>query len=239
MLVRTLIACLLLTAGTARAGDFATLETLGFSPEGNVFAFEQHGIQDGSGFPYSEIFFVDLDRDDFVAGSPIRIRLDDESADLADARQAAASQAAKLLEEHGPFKPGLVVAANLPTHLNTTPDLIRFLPRAVEPTPDTPIVLKLETFPLETQEHCTAFGHEISGFRLIQELDGENRVLFEDETIPDSRRCPYDYTLAQVQVHGTMPGEWRAVVLIGVRSVGFEGPDMRYIALPVPLPDES
>ncbi|MBZ9963064.1 DUF2259 domain-containing protein [Mesorhizobium sp. B292B1B] len=35
----------------ARAGDVAELEILGFTKDGGVFAFEEYGVQDGSGFP--------------------------------------------------------------------------------------------------------------------------------------------------------------------------------------------
>ncbi|MBN9059609.1 MAG: DUF2259 domain-containing protein, partial [Rhizobiales bacterium] len=43
----------------AMAGDFAERSILGFSPDGGRFAFEEFGIQDGSGFPYSNIFVLD------------------------------------------------------------------------------------------------------------------------------------------------------------------------------------
>src|SRR5690606_36811639 len=41
----------------AFAGDTASLDVLGYSPDGKVFAFEEYGIADGSGFPYSNIYF--------------------------------------------------------------------------------------------------------------------------------------------------------------------------------------
>ena len=40
----------------ASAGDTATPQVLGFSADGKVFAFEEYGIQDGSGFPYANRF---------------------------------------------------------------------------------------------------------------------------------------------------------------------------------------
>jgi predicted secreted protein len=46
-----------------------------------VFAFEEYGVQDGSGFPYANRFYIDVDTDSFiVADSPIRVRIDDEDA---------------------------------------------------------------------------------------------------------------------------------------------------------------
>ena len=55
----------------ARAADNAERAVVGFSPDGRYFAFEQYGVQDGSGFPYSEIFVIDLNANKWVKGSPV------------------------------------------------------------------------------------------------------------------------------------------------------------------------
>ena len=76
--MRSVIAALsLFAAGPAAAGDAAELGILGFSADGGVFAFEEYGIQDGSGFPYSSIFIIDTAKDAFIPGTPIRVRIDD------------------------------------------------------------------------------------------------------------------------------------------------------------------
>ena len=49
----------LLAIGPVNAGDSAERRAMGFSVDGRYFAFEQFGIQDGSGFPYADIFIVD------------------------------------------------------------------------------------------------------------------------------------------------------------------------------------
>ena len=69
----TLLAALF--SGSAIAGDSAQFDAIGYSPDGRYFAFEQFGIQDGSGFAYSEIFIIDLQTDSFVAGAPFRERI--------------------------------------------------------------------------------------------------------------------------------------------------------------------
>ena len=71
------LAALTWTGCTAQAGDFATLNPLGFSADGRVFAFEQYGVRDGAGLPYAEMFFLDLDADAFLKPSPIRVLLED------------------------------------------------------------------------------------------------------------------------------------------------------------------
>jgi predicted secreted protein len=83
--VLTLLLFLALSNTIARAGDAATRDIIGFSPDGRYFAFEQHGIQDGSGFPYAEIFVIDAAEDRWVPGTPIRKRADDEKAKAGNA----------------------------------------------------------------------------------------------------------------------------------------------------------
>ena len=94
--------------GSASAGDFAELNILGFSADGAVFAFEQYGVQDGSGFPYAERFYIDTGDDSFVSGTPIRVRIDDENASVDDARAQArtAGQA--------------IIASPIPTNCQTS-----------------------------------------------------------------------------------------------------------------------
>ena len=59
-----------LSNSIAWAGDYASRHVIGFSADGRYFAFEQYGAQDGSGFPYAEIFIIDTQADSWVAGSP-------------------------------------------------------------------------------------------------------------------------------------------------------------------------
>ena len=50
----------LFSAAPALAGDAAQFDPIGFSEDGRYFAYEEYGIQDGSGFPYATIYLVDL-----------------------------------------------------------------------------------------------------------------------------------------------------------------------------------
>ena len=67
---------------TAFAGDFADRELLGFSRDGAYFAFEEFGVLDGSGIPYSNIYVVEVDKDAWIDGTPIRLKGAEEGADL-------------------------------------------------------------------------------------------------------------------------------------------------------------
>ena len=54
----------LLAAAPALAADGAQSRALGYSADGKYFAFEQFGVQDGSGFPYWDVFVLDLAAND-------------------------------------------------------------------------------------------------------------------------------------------------------------------------------
>ena len=110
-LVASLAGLALLTA-PAFAGDAAQFQPLGFSEDGRYFAFEEYGIQDGSGFPYANITILDTAADKWAAGSPFRIRLEDDTAALTDARDAARTQAEPHLEALALTAPVLTVALN-------------------------------------------------------------------------------------------------------------------------------
>ena len=72
--------CLLATP--AFAGDRALVDIIGYSQDADYFAFEEFGIQDGSGFAYSNVYVVNLETDSWALGTPIRVRADDEITSL-------------------------------------------------------------------------------------------------------------------------------------------------------------
>jgi hypothetical protein len=82
----------------ALAGDRALIDYVGFSPDFRYFAFEEFGIQDGSGFAYSNLYVVDLDTDSWVVGTPVRRQADSEETSLVDVRAAVADKASSHIE---------------------------------------------------------------------------------------------------------------------------------------------
>jgi predicted secreted protein len=240
--MRTILAVALFAALTAPAlaGDTAEREILGFSPDGNYFAFEEFGVQDGSGFPYSNIFFIETATDSWLADTPIRVRTDDESALLADTRFEAREQAQPILAQYAIGSPSNLVASNPPTELSADPHLVRFLPRVVFPPVDQEWTVTIEETQLPAR-NCPDF-ETYRGFRLtLTGADGQARILNDDTSIPDSRACPLGYAVADVvtfypegsDVGAPPPGAPRPVlaILISVISVGFEGPNRRFLAV--------
>lgn len=226
-----------LLASTAQAGDTAQLQLLGFSRDGDYFAFEQHGIQDGSGFPYSEIFVVDVIGDSWVSPSPFRLRKDTE-AGLGHAADTALTQtrsenrlaAQPLLREKAIAGKGETVGFNPRTELTSDPHKMIVAARDSFRLGDDPVDLTLSEYALPDEE-CQGYGADTKGFRLTLVHKGVTRILNQDNSIPKSRKCPLGYRIERFVTH--FPDEAPPVfaVLIQMDSLGFEGPDRRYLAI--------
>lgn len=232
-----ILAGLALAAATftspALAGDAAELSILGFSPDGAIFAFEEYGIQDGSGFPYANRFYIDTATDSFINGTPIRVRIDDESASVKAARANASEQGQAVISDDV-LQPGFTAGFNAVTELSADPYRLAVNPRPVFPPIDAPLEFRLEEIALEQPDNCFDLGEAV-GFRLVQvglKPGEETRIIHEDSSIPESRRCPLGYRLGAVQTFYPQGGSPVYAVLISVSSLGFEGPDHRWIAIP-------
>lgn len=231
------LAVMAMTIATApaRAGDAAELSILGFTADGSVFAFEEYGVQDGSGFPYANRFYIETATDSFVAGTPIRVRIDDESASIEDARDEARSQGQAIaadaeLARHRGFTAG----SNAITELSADPYRLAVNPRPVMPAIDDPLEFRLEEITLDQPANCHDLGQAV-GFRLVRvgtDVGEAAQLVHEDASIPSSRNCPLGYRLGAVQTFFPEAGPPVYAVLIAVRSVGFEGPNHRWIAVP-------
>lgn len=232
--IRLSLTALAMTTAGAFAGDTATPQVLGFSADGTVFAFEEYGVQDGSGFPYANRFYIDTTNDSYLAGTPIRVRIDDEGADTAAARAKAREAGENIVPEAVlQAHPGFTAGWNAVTEVSADPWRMVVYPRPVFPAIDTTVEFRLEEFPLPPPAGCEGMG-DTAGFRLVR-IDpapgGRTDLIHEDSSVPASRRCPQGYTIGGVQTYYPDGGEPVFAVMIAVRSVGFEGPDHRWIAV--------
>ncbi|WP_448116942.1 DUF2259 domain-containing protein [Mesorhizobium amorphae] len=229
----SLAGALWLTASTAWAGDVAQLQVLGFSKGGGVFAFEEYGVQDGSGFPYANRYYIDTATDTFVKGTPVRVRIDDESATLQAARNKAREQGEAIVKQAElDANQGFTAGSNPVTELSADPQRMVVNPRPVFPAIDEPLEFRLNEFVANGDDVCTSQG-EIKGFRLLRieaTPNGATKLLHEDKSIPKSRGCPAGYGIGAVQTYGGDSLSAYAV-LIWTRGYGFEGPDYRWIAV--------
>lgn len=236
---RWLAGMAVLCASTASAADIASFQPLGFSPDGSIFAFEEFGIQDGSGFPYSNVYFIDTNADRYLSGTPIRVRIDADGANLGTARDQARQQAVPLIGKYAlTAQPGLLAAFNPVTEVDAPAHRIRYLPHAVIPAFGSPYTLVLEEISQPPAEPCKGLTESSAAFRLkLVERDGkpENETVYEDVRLPESRRCATGYRLGGIMTYHPLGGATVHVALVLVMSYGFEGSDGRWIAIPIKL----
>lgn len=238
-----LAASLLLLLGLAlpaMAADRALLNMIGFSEDGRYFAFEQFGIQDGSGFAFSDVFVIDLVADKWLAGSPFEAQADNEERSLAEIRLAALGKAQGAFDSHRigvPIEILALIGEGEATETGTrlywsTPACCGV--GATEPDAQS-LILTLRGI-----ESGDAYCRDMQpvGYKLsYQDADGV-RALHEDgDTLPKSRGCTLDYRIhAVVQPFSGYYGEGftpRRVAIIASYPFGFEGVDRRFLAVPI------
>ncbi len=87
---------------------------------------------------------------------------------------------------------------------------------------------------MASQQICEDFGGSV-GFRLLQilpQIGGTTRLLHEDTAIPQSRNCPTSYRFADMVTYKPAESaELVIAILVLFETVGFEGPDGRYLAV--------
>lgn len=234
LLAASLIA---LSAAPALAGDAAKLDPIGFSEDGRFFAYEEYGIQDGSGFPYDNIYVVDLIADKWVA-PPVRVRLDDENATLTAARQQAMARAKAMLDKAALVLPAEILLLNADGEVAPNGTDVQFgtYGNGLDDVLGT-LKLSLARFDSTTSEPCASYGMEdpVQGFALtLADEAGNSAEIYRDASVPASRGCVSDYRIHAVL--SPFPAGMSAspmVAVIGVYSLGFEGPDRRFVTVPV------
>ena len=220
----------LLLPAAAAAGDYADLAIVGFSPDGKYFAYIEHGVQDGSGFPYANAYVIDTATDSWVPGTPVRVLFNEEDSSDAKAYAKAAAGIAPLIKKLNITSPAAIVADNPITELGIDPHSMLFLP--VMPVPmdqSRAYKLVLTERPLPAPG-CPVMVEPNVGFRLVlADLNGMPRTFHNDSgQLPASRRCPTGYGISAIAFD---PARKVMAVMIDVFSVGFEGPDRRFLAV--------
>ena len=221
----------------AFAGDRALIDFIGFSADSRYFAFEEFGIQDGSGFAYSSIYVVDLTSDSWVVGTPIRMQADDESVTLSQIRAEVQLQAADEIETLGIDVPVEIAALIGDGAPNSDAQTLRFGAPAYDPgAVSGDYELQLSSFVTTAASPCKEwFSVDPMGYELVISDKGSERLLHRDTTLPRSRGCPVSYRLYGVVLPFNAGSIGDAVGIVSVYPGGFEGPDRRFIAVPLGL----
>jgi predicted secreted protein len=221
----------------ALAGDAAAIDPIGFSGDGRYFAYEEYGVQDGSGFPYASVFVVDLIEDKWV-GTPVRVRIDDESASLDAARQQALSAAAAMLDDAALTVPAQPLFLNADGEAGSGGMEASFgmFGNGLD-VPGDLFTLSLDTFASTSTEPCASYGMEdpVKGFALTLSDSAANTAeIYRDTSVPASRGCVSDYRIhAVLSPYPFGMSASPMVAVIGVYSLGFEGPNRRFVTVPV------
>ncbi|MFT3986964.1 DUF2259 domain-containing protein [Aestuariivirga sp.] len=227
----------------AEAADGAQFQALGFSPDARYFAFEQFGIQDGSGFSYADVFIIDTEKNEWVKGSPIREMTEDESGKLGLSHARALERAAPLLKSAGITEPAELLAAFPATQVGLPRNMVKFDRYynstgggAEDGTANAEIrmELALSTAEVAIPENCKAYEEPVKGFTLTMKRgeQAQPATVHSDAALPASRGCALGYDIAAVYGPSGYPETRRLVALIAVYTRGFEGQDRRYIAVP-------
>ena len=224
------------------AGDYAKLNFIGFSKDGKYLAFEEYGVQDGSGFPYSNYFFVDVVKNAYAA-PPVRKSvkepINENAIPTVEAIRATAKKAAAV--NFRKFKiiagnTGEMVVARLLTDLNAEKiepgeegkdQIVKFTDYRESSYYEREFALLLKTSEVKTKACDYNYDSVLKLNLTLRDTKAETeKVLQKDETLPDSRNCPLAYSIQNVYVYKD-----RIAVFINVYTMGFEGPDMRFMAV--------
>jgi predicted secreted protein len=234
----------MLVAAVAYAGDAAKFHALGFSQDGRYFAFEQYGRQDGSGFQYVDVFVVDLDQNSWVKGSPFHYLANSEEELQVSALAMAHEASAALLKSLKITEPAEIIAANPLTEAVTDRKTITFDSRYVyqlqnivpygQPAEGRYEMIVANTL-LPAGENCPTEDGKVAGLvlSLRNTQTGKTSIVQQDEKVPDSRNCAMDYDIESIMLYDGPLDQRRFVAILGVYSIGFEGPDRRFIAVPI------
>jgi predicted secreted protein len=230
----------LLLCSAALAADGAKFRAIGFSPDTQHFAFEQYGVQDGSGFAYTDVFILDIAKDKWVKGTPVNELLEDETGSVAAVRAKAKSDAAAFLKSANITLDAELLAANPFTEVVADRTTLTFHDHynnamGVFGTADNQgsWELKASKVKVPLPEGCEA-DMDVSGYKLElkNNKSGETTLLHEDKSLPKSRFCALAYDIEAVVQPAGGSESGQLVAIIGVSRRGFEGADRRFIAVP-------
>lgn len=230
-----LVGIFLVVAATGvKAGDYATLNFIGFSKSGKYLAFEEHGVQDGSGFPYSTFYVVNVETNSYAAG-PFRVRLENETASAQQARTKAKLAAAASLKKFGIVagNTGKLVISRLLTDLSlrklndpeSRTKKINFAEYVDSMYTEGDYELTLDLIPVKPKScEYEEFPVYQIALALRDNRTETTKVLQKDSAVPASRDCPIGYDMQYVYLYKDY-----IAVFINYHNTGFEGPDLRYI----------
>ncbi len=206
----------------AQAGDITHFDLIGFSKSGAYVAFGQAAIGDGTGFPYAGIDVIDVAKNTLVASANVDTQTDNSST--AEVRAAVLSKAAPMLKKYGiqMGNQGRFVAGGLGGAQGAAVDnSLEFNAKGIS--------YRLELSMRDSGAQTDCDGHAPQLLKVT--LAGKTtRVLQNDTKLPASRHCASDY-----RMHSVFVSNSSLVVFVSVSSDGFEGPNIKFMAVTAKL----
>lgn len=231
-----------LASTLAFAGEALNFEQIGFSADGKHFAYMQSGELDGSGAFFAQIDVIDVDNNkllvrvsDSVETLEIPIGMDVPSPqELVEGLYQEADLGAYGIDVKNLNKGELVI--NRPNNdLSQYTDAVFstwYWPEggASAPVPSYSLTVK-EMVASNANEHDWCYDDPMM-IKLVMVHDMgysgvvSQKVLQEDQRLPKSRACAYDYEIRHVVVYGQ-----KMVVGLRYSHPGFEGPSQTFMAV--------
>lgn len=213
------------------ASDASLKRIVGFSPDGKYFTFEQYGIQDGSGWPYVDIYFIDTVNNTWVQ-DPIRMTVKDETASIAKVRASAIAQATPTIKQLNTTLHGFTLVSNPITQLDRDKYNAHF---GIHPSAPTLDQYKLQlTTSNANSAKCNQYTADAKKFNLTLTSVNNNKIIekYADANLPTSRNCPIDYSISDVHYFEAVNGDVIFMTFINIMAYGFEGADRRFMVIP-------
>jgi predicted secreted protein len=229
---RILLAGLCLMPWPAAANDQALIDFVGYSGDFRYFAFEEYGVQDGSGSAYSSIHILDLWTDAETAGSPFEAMGHEDDKTLAEIRQEADDAAGADLRKLKIDTP-VQIAALLGDGFADKGAKMHFgFPDSGGPgATQGDYTLILDSFELAPTPACTeAIGKPGLGYSLSVKSQGAVREAYRDTIIAAWRGCSTAYRLYAVVFPYGDAEIANAVAIVAFYPPGWEGEDRRFVA---------
>ena len=231
------IAALMMLVVPALAGDRAIFNFLGYSQDLKYAAFEEFGEYDGAGGVYSTIYIVNLADDSWVTGSPYTLDAGGDGADtppISEIRMKVRSLAEAKLKELKIDVPAETLYLLGDGMGNDKGYQVTFsTPNCCGPgqTQDDSFSLVLGLTGVKSTE-CPDDMYSLVGFTLaLFDETGKHMLHEDDKTIPKSRGCTLDYRIYAVLAPFEEFGP--RIAVIETYPTGFEGPDRRFMLVPI------
>lgn len=241
------MALILFGPGSTLAGDYAQPNLIGYSPDFRFFAYEEFGIEDGSGFPYSNFYLIDLKADPAIIIEQTQHKFDLNSdpppEELVHIRMQAFEKAQVWIDGAHVAWPAQLLAYNgdgVPDNLELKSDqglYLRFGPTGYNGAVTGDYLLSLIYTEVQTSKACTESDtSQPVGFTLnLTDNDYDTTYnIYQTMGLPIQSVCPLSFTISGVYAPFEANDISDAIALISIYSQGYEGLDRRFMVVPIP-----